>query len=69
MKLKEYTGSINETQDKGAGKGRELIWGGRRYYYVSICKKHFVSVNKLDLHEQNCSLCLDYYYAPGVQGF
>lgn len=57
MNLSEFTGSINETQDRGKGAGRSLIWGGNRYMYLAGCKKRFRTINVLEEHEFYCDEC------------
>lgn len=57
MNLKEYTGNIDERQDRGKGQGRRLKWAGNQYKYVSDCNKWFKSLSVLEEHEHYCEEC------------
>lgn len=53
MNRKIYTGNINEVDNSG----RKLIWNGRGYMYISLCKKEWRTKRALEEHEWYCERC------------
>ena len=62
MNRSEFTGSINEIQDAGKGKGERLVQGGARgYNYLCDCNKQFTSLKNLESHRYyECELYVDH---------